>query len=209
LSAVGTEAFSEWVIEDDFKGARPNWDKAGVQFTSDIRKFETRKLRLLNAAHSYLAYAGLLRGHTYVHEAISDPVLLKGVCGLWDEAQTTLDGSDDEETSAYRAALIERFAVPQVRHNLIQIASDGSVKLTERIVPILSNRRKNGLSIQYTEGVLKIWADYVQNRLQIGLTLDDPNAANFQKLFDSGQDRKVFISALFDNVHRQTQTEIS
>ena len=35
--------------------------------------YETAKLRMLNGAHSALAYLGLARGHDFVHEAIADP----------------------------------------------------------------------------------------------------------------------------------------
>ena len=75
---VATEAFSEWVVEDAFAAARPAWDEAGVVLTEDVRPYELRKLRMLNGAHSYLAYAGTLAGHDFVHEAIADPALRAG-----------------------------------------------------------------------------------------------------------------------------------
>jgi fructuronate reductase len=40
-----------------------------------VRGFERAKLRLLNGVHSTIAYAGLLKGHETVFEAISDPEL--------------------------------------------------------------------------------------------------------------------------------------
>jgi mannitol-1-phosphate/altronate dehydrogenase len=53
----------------------PDLAKVGVILTDDVRGFERAKLRLLNGVHSTLAYAGILRGHETVFEAVSDPVL--------------------------------------------------------------------------------------------------------------------------------------
>ena len=47
----------------------------GAQIVADVTPYETAKLRMLNGAHSLLAYCGLDAGHTYVHEAIADPEL--------------------------------------------------------------------------------------------------------------------------------------
>ena len=65
-----TERFSQWVIEDRFAGPRPGWEKHGAQLVSDVAPYETAKLRMLNGAHSALAYCGLERGHTFVHELL-------------------------------------------------------------------------------------------------------------------------------------------
>ena len=35
-AAVFTEAFTQWVIEDDFAGPRPRWEAAGAQFVTDV-----------------------------------------------------------------------------------------------------------------------------------------------------------------------------
>ncbi|KAH2558041.1 hypothetical protein KXV42_009031, partial [Aspergillus fumigatus] len=66
---VMTEPFSQWVIEDNFAGPRPAWEAVGAQIVADVAPYETAKLRMLNGAHSALAYCGLAAGHTYVHQA--------------------------------------------------------------------------------------------------------------------------------------------
>src|SRR3546814_3945596 len=71
--AVVTEGFSQWVIEDDFAGPRPRWEAVGAELVTDVAPYETAKLRMLNGAHSALAYIGLGRGHEFVHQAIADP----------------------------------------------------------------------------------------------------------------------------------------
>jgi fructuronate reductase len=52
---------------------RPRWEEAGAQLVDDVEPFEQRKLWLLNGSHSMLAYAGSVRGHETIDEAITDP----------------------------------------------------------------------------------------------------------------------------------------
>ena len=57
LAMVKTEPFLQWVIEDQFCGPRPDFGP-GVQVTAAVAPWEEAKLRLLNGAHSGIAYLG-------------------------------------------------------------------------------------------------------------------------------------------------------
>ncbi|MEM7641351.1 MAG: mannitol dehydrogenase family protein [Pseudomonadota bacterium] len=173
---VLTEAFSEWVIEDDFAGPRPAWERVGAEFVADVAPYEMRKLRLLNAAHSYLAYAGLLAGHRYVHQAMADPTLRAGVDRLWTEATATLPDAVLPTATAYRAALADRFAVAEMRHSLAQIAMDGSLKLRERLVPLVLAQAPVP---QATEAIAA-WIVFIQDAHLRGVELADANAADIR-----------------------------
>jgi len=188
LSAVGTEAFSEWVIEDTFAGPRPAWDAAGALFVDDVASFEARKLRLLNASHSYLAYAGQLAGHRYVHEAIADPALRAGVEALWGEAAATIPPPAAETLTAYRAALLARFAVPAMRHALAQIAMDGSLKLRERVVPIIHERAQNGEVSPQAMQAIAAWVAFATETVTNGDALQDPNADEIAQIISNHPD---------------------
>ena len=87
---VMTEPFRQWVIEDDFPWGRPDWEKFGVEMVRDVRPFEEMKLRLLNGAHSAIAYLGLLAGHDTVAKSFGDPAIRRFVQALWAEAASTL-----------------------------------------------------------------------------------------------------------------------
>src|SRR3546814_4231374 len=63
-----------WVIEDRFCGPRPKFG-AGVQLTAAVAPWEEAKLRLLNGAHSGIAYLGGLAGIEHVHEALALPAI--------------------------------------------------------------------------------------------------------------------------------------
>ncbi|NQW92196.1 mannitol dehydrogenase family protein [Curtobacterium sp. VKM Ac-2861] len=137
---VVTEPFAEWVLEDAFDGIdRPAWETAGVRIVDDVTPYEQRKLWLLNGSHSLLAYLGLQLGHETVAAAIDDPVCRAAVEQLWDEAARELPLPADEVTDA-RAALVDRFQNPRIRHTLRQIASGGSQKLPVRVVDVVRHR---------------------------------------------------------------------
>ena len=70
-----TEPFTQWVLEDLFPAGRPRWELAGVQLVDAVGPYEQAKLRILNAAHSALAYWGLLAGHRLIWQAAADPAL--------------------------------------------------------------------------------------------------------------------------------------
>lgn len=195
LSIVGTEDFTEWVITDTFAGPRPAWDTAGALFVDDVTPFEARKLRLLNASHSFLAYAGQLAGHTYVHEAIADPALRRAVNILWDEAASTIPAPAAATLDSYRAALLARFAVPDMRHALAQIAMDGSLKLRERLAPIITARAAQDLDAPQTEAAIDSWIAYVTDCVRKGTPLQDPNADTIAQIL-SGTESRANLRAL-------------
>ncbi|MEM7318657.1 MAG: mannitol dehydrogenase family protein [Pseudomonadota bacterium] len=176
--AVPTEAFSEWVIEDSFAGPRPDWPS--VQIVTDVAPHELRKLRMLNGAHSLLAYAGLARGHVYVHQAVADPELRPFVEQLMFDAGQTLPKQVQDQVPAYARALIKRFENPELAHRLDQIAMDGSQKLPYRfIAPLRENR-----SAAVITGV-RAWIAYCMSQSALGRQINDPKAAEIRKATQS------------------------
>ena len=148
-AAVMTEPFSQWVIEDRFANGRPLWDKVGAQLVADVRPYETAKLRMLNGAHSLLAYVGLAHGHTYVHEAVADPAIRPLADRLMrEEAAPTIAAAPGQDLGAYADALISRFANPALEHRLIQIAMDGSQKIPQRWLETLAQSREDCTAIR-------------------------------------------------------------
>ena len=169
---VVTEPFSEWVLAGDFLAGRPGWDAAGARVVDDVTPFEQRKLWLLNGAHSLLAYAGSLRGHETVAEAIADPVCRAWVEEWWDESSRYLTLPPDE-VAQYRAALVDRFSNPRISHLLAQIATDGSLKLPVRILPTLRRERAAGRLPAGTVRVLAAWVCHLRGS---GAPVADPAA---------------------------------
>jgi fructuronate reductase len=172
---VVTEPFSEWVLSGDFPAGRPRWEAAGARFVTDIEPYEQRKLWLLNGGHSLLAYVGGARGHETVAEAVGDPECGRLLALWWGEAAAYLPLAA-EETEAYRAALLERWANPRIRHRLAQIASDGSQKLPIRILPVLRLARADG---RMPLGAVRILAAWIRHLRGAGVPVADAGAAPF------------------------------
>jgi fructuronate reductase len=143
---VATEPFSEWVLAGAFPAGRPAWEAAGARFVADVAPYEQRKLCLLNAGHSLLAYTGLPRGHETIAEAMEDPGCVHLLELLWADARAVLP-SAALDIDAYLDALRCRFTNPRIRHQLKQIAADGSVKLPMRAFPVIRKRLAEGKDI--------------------------------------------------------------
>lgn len=175
---VETESFTEWVIEDRFAAGRPAWERAGAALTDDVEPYETRKLRLLNGAHSCLAYAGTLAGYAFVHEAVADPDLSALIGSLMEEAAATLPAASRAAVPAYARALRDRFANPALRHRLRQIAADGSLKLPIRILSTRAARRAIGLDSPACDATLIAWARFLRADIAAGRAIDDRHGAS-------------------------------
>lgn len=175
-AAVLTEPFSQWVIEDSFANGRPAWDKVGAQFVADVRPFETAKLRMLNGAHSLLAYVGLSHGHTFVHEAIGDPAIRFLAEQLMrEEAAPTIVAAPGQDLDAYADALVERFANPALQHRLGQIAMDGSQKIAQRWLETLAANQLKG---REARAILTGIAGWIKHLRGVNGRVDDPMAHN-------------------------------
>ena len=177
-AAVATESFSQWVIEDSFTLGRPDWEPEGVQMVADVAPFETMKLRLLNGAHSLLAYAGLARGFTTVAEAIADPRLLAAVGDYWREAGSSLTPRAPVDSKTYTAVLLERFRNDALDHSLAQIAMDGSQKLPQRWLAGALANLEQGRPVGATAAAVAAWLAYVRGEDAAGKSwaVDDPLA---------------------------------
>lgn len=157
-ASVQREAFSQWVIEDRFAGPRPAWDQVGVEIVADVIPYRRLKLHVLNAAHSALAYLGLLRGHTYVRDGIGDATLTVFLDGMI--AEEVAPGLPDLAVADYWAGVHRRFANPAVDHRLDQIAQDGAQKLAQRIFPLMIANRRAGLPVARLGQVVRAWIDW-------------------------------------------------
>lgn len=194
--AVKAEPFSQWVIEDDFAGPRPAWETAGAQFVADVRPFELAKLRMLNGAHSTLAYLGLLAGHETVDQAVADPAVREVVKRLMRvEAAATLPAVDGLDPHAYADALLARFANPVLRHKLIQIAMDGSQKLPQRLLGTIADARAKGVDPHAAVTGVAAWMRHVE---RFGFAINDPMSAELGRIADAASDDGGLIDGLLN-----------
>jgi fructuronate reductase len=201
--AVVTEPFRQWVIEDDFTAGRPAWDAAGALFTDDVTPYEVMKLRMLNGAHSALAYLGALAGCDTIASAMAHEAFATVAHRLMhDDARPTLDpppaGIDLDE---YTGQLLDRFANPALHHRTVQVAMDGSQKLPQRLLSTLRARRAAGESPRWVALAVAAWMRWVwADRLDDGSprVLDDPLAPVLQQAVSGATPAAQVVDRLLD-----------
>ena len=174
---VQRERFTQWVIEDVLPEDGPAFADAGVVLASDVGLFERAKLRLLNGAHSALAYLGLLRGKVLVSEAMADPDLAGFVEAMMRrEIAPSLAPAPSLDLDAYIDAVLRRFRNPAIEHRLGQIAWDGSQKLPFRLLETIADALAAGRPFGRLALAVAGWMAFVQDRARRGEPITDPLA---------------------------------
>ncbi len=156
-ASVQREEFAQWVIQDRFAGPLPAWGAAGAEIVADISGHERLKLHVLNGTHSALAYLGLPRGHMYVRQATADTELRAFLEEM--VAREIAPALGPLDAAAYWRSVTARFENPMIDHRLAQIAEDGSLKLPQRLFPLLEANIKAGREIGRLAKVIAAWLD--------------------------------------------------
>jgi fructuronate reductase len=174
---IQRERFTQWVIEDRFAGERPALEIGGVTFASDVRPFETAKLRLLNGAHSSLAYIGLGRGLETVAHAMEDGELARFVERLMrEDIAPSVTPPPGLDIATYISDVLARFRNPAIRHLLSQIAWDGSQKLPYRLLDTISDALAAGRPIERLALPVAAWLRFLDHAVRGGRPITDPLA---------------------------------
>jgi len=170
---VSCEPFTQWVLQDTFGLGRPPFEDVGVQMVSDVEPYELTKLRLLNAGHQAIAYAGLFCGYTYAHEAAADPLFVQFLRDYWNtEARLTLPEAEGIDVEEYCDTLVERFANPEVRDTLARLGSYASDRIPKFVVPVIRANLANGLVSTRAIAIAVTWARYAENIDEQGKPFD-------------------------------------
>ena len=133
-----SEYFHLWVIEGPQKILNEvPFDKVGLNIivTDCLDMYRTRKVRILNGAHTSLVPYAMLKGYDTVKSCIDSELTLTHIkkC-VYDEIIPTLD-LPKEELIAYADNVIERFANPYIKHYLSSIALNSVSKFKVRVLP--------------------------------------------------------------------------
>jgi fructuronate reductase len=183
-AALGTEAFWEWVIEhrfvDDADGAA--LARAGVTVVADVGPFEEAKLRMLNGSHTAMACMGAVAGLPVIAECIAQPAIHGFVHGLMTHEVAPHLARPD--WAAYRDALLARFANPELKHSVHQIATDSSQKIPQRWPPSVLGQLEAGQPFERLAFAAAAWMRYCLGEDERGLVyaMSDPMAQQVQAL---------------------------
>lgn len=186
-AAVQREAFTQWVIEDNGRPLGPDLASVGATLTADVAGYERAKLRILNGAHSTLAYAGLLRGAESVAGAMRDDALAGFVDAMIrHDIIPILPEVPGLDLQAYRAAVLDRFRNPGIVHRLEQIAQDGSQKLPYRLGDTLAANRAEGRMPRGVVAALGCWVAFLIRRASAGTPIVDPAGTRLAEIARDG-----------------------
>ncbi len=156
-AALMAEDWLQWVVEDRFIAGRPAWERVGVQMVAsaaEVTAFEEAKIRILNASHSALAWAGTLRGHRFIHECARDPAIRQIAHDyVSDDVIPLLRARGLQERidlPAYRDAVLARFGNEALADTVERVSADSAAKLREFILPTLRERLQRGEPVAST-----------------------------------------------------------
>ncbi|MDO6386938.1 tagaturonate reductase [Uliginosibacterium sp. 31-12] len=139
---VAAEPFLLWVIEGPAHLADEiPLHKAGlgVVWTDDMQPYRTRKVRILNGAHTASSLASYSTGLDTVQQMTEDPVVSKYLKQVMFEEIVPFVPLPDAERRAYADTIMERFANPHIRHELISIALNSVSKWQVRVLPTVKD----------------------------------------------------------------------
>lgn len=142
---VMTEPFHLWVIdgpqalEELFQIEKTGLD---IIFVKDLSPYRTRKVRILNGAHTSLVPYGYLKGCRTVRESVEDPAIGKFLTQTIEkEIIPTLD-LPKQELDQFALDVLERFKNPFIKHQLKDIALNSVSKFKVRVLPSLLEYHK-------------------------------------------------------------------
>ncbi|MDM4766315.1 mannitol dehydrogenase family protein [Pelomonas sp. SE-A7] len=146
---VMAESWLQWVIEDEFCNGRPAWEQAGVQMVGDVAAYEEAKIRILNAGHSAIAWAGTLLGHRFIHEAVLDPRVRRIAHDyITEQVLPCLVAKGSLlDLAGYRDSVLARFGNAALGDTCRRVIADSGSKLAGFIVPTLRERLAAGADI--------------------------------------------------------------
>ena len=169
------ESFIQWVIEDQFCAGRPAWEKVGVQMVASVAPFEEAKIRLLNATHSCIAWAGTLVGYQFIHEGTRDAVIRQFAHDYVTDDVIPVLSHSPIDLAAYRDVVLDRFGNPAIRDTNQRVAMDGYSKIPGFITPTIRERLARGESISSVAMLPALFLAYLQrwHRGEIAYTYQD------------------------------------
>ncbi|MEL6203789.1 MAG: mannitol dehydrogenase family protein [Pseudomonadota bacterium] len=179
---VTHEDFRQWVIEDAFCSGRPDWDKAGATFSSDVHAYEMMKLRMLNAGHQVLANPGEILAIDSIADCMAHPgirALFRKVEG--EEIVPHVAPVPDMAPEDYLTLIERRFANPKIRDTTRRVAFDGSSRHTGFLLPILRDRLEAGAPVDGLALVEALWARMCEGTREDGTTIA-PNDPDWESL---------------------------
>ncbi|MDR2588195.1 MAG: tagaturonate reductase, partial [Spirochaetales bacterium] len=134
------ELFRLWVIEgpenvqDEFPLHRAGMN---VVWTRDMTPYRTRKVRILNGAHTMTVMGAYLGGKNTVGECMADPLIAGWMRKTLREEIIPVLSLPKKELEDFASEVLQRFANPYIQHYLLSIALNSAAKFKARVLPTI------------------------------------------------------------------------
>ncbi len=200
---VTAEPFFLWVIEGGktLKEKLP-FEKTGldVKIVKDIQPFRTRKVRILNGAHTAMVPFSLLYGNETVRETIENEFTGEFIKkAVFNEILETLD-SEEDGLKSFAEEVFDRFRNPFIKHKLSSIALNSVSKFKVRVLPGLIKyiELKNKIPVHLTYSfacLIRFYkGDWQGNKLPVQDSKEIVNT--FSKIWESEDPVKIAKAVL-------------
>ncbi len=195
---VTHENFRQWVIEDKFCAGRPDWDKVGATFTTDVHAYEAMKLRQLNAGHQIIATPGELLSVDTIAGTMANPL----IAGLFrkveiEEIVPHVHAVPGMTPLAYVDLITDRFANAEIFDTTRRVAFDGTSRHAGFLHPILRDALAADTPIDGLTLVEALWARMCAGTREDGSVIE-PNDPYWDdlvvKALDAKADPSVWIN---------------
>lgn len=191
------EIFHLWVIEGDKKLEKElPFREVGLNviWTDDMEQYRTRKVRILNGAHTMTVLAAYLYGLNTVEECIDDKIINAYMKkGIFEEIIPTLSLSE-KELKQYAKDVLERFSNPFIKHYLLSISLNSVSKFKTRVLPSILEyvKRKGNLPQVLTFSLAAMFAFYKGESIKDGSLIGKRNGKEY-KITDAPDVLNTFL----------------
>jgi fructuronate reductase len=199
---VTGEPFRMWVIETGEGAELPAWDAAGAIFVPDVQPYEILKMRVVNGIQSKVCQLGLLSGLEFMAEVMATETFSAFARQtISREVIPNLPHADGVDVGAYLDQTIGRLKNTDLKHGTLQISTDGSQKIRQRLLEPMRAGLRAGTPIGGLLLGVAGWMKYAAGRDWQGRALDvrDPFAAETVRIGDaSSGDVNAVVTRFLD-----------
>ncbi len=189
------ENFHLWVIEGSQElSQRLPFKEAGLNviWTDDLSPYRTRKVRILNGAHTSSVTLSYLMGLDTVQQMMEHPYLGRFVNEIiFEEIIPSIDLEEDM-LKDYAEDVLKRFRNPFIKHYLTSIMLNSISKYKTRVLPSLLGyiEKRGEIPERLALSLASLLAVYKENVMSENSLIfqDDPNILEFFKSLWSGYD---------------------
>lgn len=202
-AAVMAESFIQWVIEDDFIAGRPALENVGVELVESVLPWEEAKIRILNATHAAIAWAGTLIGLNYIDDSTRHPSIYQLAHNYVTQDVIPSLSPSPLDLADYRDVVLARFSNPYIKDTNQRVGADGLSKIPGMVTPTLQECYQRGAQPTATAVIPALFFLFMQRWANDDLPYSYQDGAlqadALRKQFASVDPLKAFLSdsALF------------